>query len=236
MKNTVNNLKLKVMKRVSYQVSIPGLLLKHTFSIVFIILLFLQTSLNAQYYNSGRVNENTEYEIINVFDEDCPEELNLNGDDSGNKTYEAKNIISTTNILPNSDITYKATTRIDLNTGFFASSEENTLFLAELSDDICTPEVAVEDLTSTRDSEKLNVYPNPFKESTTLYFNITGNSHVSLKIYDINGNLNDVLIHNVRLEKGSYEIKYEGSHLASGLYYVVLNGSTIQSAKFIVTD
>jgi len=61
-------------------------------------------------------------------------------------------------------------------------------------------------------------YPNPFNPLTTIEFHIPSNSYVNLSIYNLNGQLVDVLISD-EINPGSYKIKWDGSDHSSGIYY-----------------
>lgn len=61
-------------------------------------------------------------------------------------------------------------------------------------------------------------YPNPFNPSTRIIFNIPKEGFVSLKVYDVSGKVISTLI-NKKLETGLHEIDFDGSLLASGIYY-----------------
>ncbi|OGU81155.1 MAG: hypothetical protein A2W11_04650 [Ignavibacteria bacterium RBG_16_35_7] len=77
-------------------------------------------------------------------------------------------------------------------------------------------------------------YPNPFNPTTTFEFQIANSGFVNLKIFDILGNEVETLV-NEEKEPGSYKIKYDANHLASGVYYYKLaaNGFT-DTKKFIL--
>jgi hypothetical protein len=62
-------------------------------------------------------------------------------------------------------------------------------------------------------------YPNPFNPSTTIRFYIARESFVTLAIYNVLGEEVKILADNARFETGSYEKHFDGSHLASGVYY-----------------
>jgi photosystem II stability/assembly factor-like uncharacterized protein len=69
-------------------------------------------------------------------------------------------------------------------------------------------------------------YPNPFNPTTTITFQISEPGFVSLKVYNVLGNEVVTLI-NEEKAPGKYEIKFDGSHLSSGIYFYKL-----QSGKF----
>lgn len=77
-------------------------------------------------------------------------------------------------------------------------------------------------------------YPNPFNPSTVISFQIPKDEYVSLKIYDVLGNLLDVLI-NEKKSAGKYSISYKASDLSSGIYiYKIMMGNITQSKKMIL--
>ncbi|MCI0448206.1 MAG: YCF48-related protein [Chlorobi bacterium] len=65
---------------------------------------------------------------------------------------------------------------------------------------------------------ELKNYPNPFNPTTIISFSLHENSFVRLIIYDVIGNEIQTLVSG-ELKKGYYEILFDGSSLASGLYY-----------------
>jgi hypothetical protein len=57
-------------------------------------------------------------------------------------------------------------------------------------------------------------YPNPFNPSTTIKYELPRTSKVTLTVYDLLGREVSVLV-NERREAGVYEVKFDGSNLAS---------------------
>ena len=77
-------------------------------------------------------------------------------------------------------------------------------------------------------------YPNPFNPGTIIKFEVPKASPVSLKVYDILGREVSVLV-NERKEPGSYEVKFDGSNLASGVYlYRLRAGSFVQTKQLLL--
>ena len=80
-----------------------------------------------------------------------------------------------------------------------------------------------------------SAYPNPFNPLTTIRFGIpvaTLNT-TSLQIYDITGRRVETLI-NTFFNPGEYEISWDASHHASGVYFAVLqNGQNRQTQKLV---
>lgn len=68
-----------------------------------------------------------------------------------------------------------------------------------------------------KDFELSQNYPNPFNPSTTIKFQIPRNGFVTLKVYDILGNEVATLV-NEEKAIGKYEINFDASRIASGVY------------------
>jgi hypothetical protein len=74
-------------------------------------------------------------------------------------------------------------------------------------------------------------YPNPFNPSTTIKYELPKPSVVRLNVYDMLGREVSVLV-NERREAGVYEVKFDGSTLASGVYFYRLQaGNFVQTHK-----
>ncbi len=74
-------------------------------------------------------------------------------------------------------------------------------------------------------------YPNPFNPSTTINYQLPEKNYVSLKVYDILGNLVTTLV-DQEMEAGYYTVNWNASQLASGIYiYRIISGSLYQPRK-----
>ncbi|HMQ70598.1 MAG TPA: FG-GAP-like repeat-containing protein [Ignavibacteria bacterium] len=77
-------------------------------------------------------------------------------------------------------------------------------------------------------------YPNPFNPTTNLEFGISELGFVSLKVYDALGNLVAILV-NEKKEAGYYYINFDGSNLASGVYfYKIEAGNFVQTKRLLL--
>ncbi len=78
-------------------------------------------------------------------------------------------------------------------------------------------------------------YPNPFNPETTIKFDISKSGFISLKVYDISGKEIQNLFNGVK-EAGSYQLKFDGASLNSGVYFYILmtNGTTITKSMVLV--
>lgn len=78
-------------------------------------------------------------------------------------------------------------------------------------------------------------YPNPFNPETTIKFDISKAGFISLKVYDMAGKEVQNLFNGVK-EAGSYQLKFDGAELNSGVYFYKLmtNGTTITKSMVLV--
>jgi len=64
-------------------------------------------------------------------------------------------------------------------------------------------------------------FPNPFNPSTNIRYSIPNQSKVIIRVYDILGNEIETLI-NEEKPAGTYELKWNGANLPSGVYFYQL--------------
>ena len=77
-------------------------------------------------------------------------------------------------------------------------------------------------------------YPNPFNPTTTINFSLPHQEKVQLVVYDILGRKVAELV-NETLDVGKYNINFDGSKLASGMYiYKITAGSFTESKKMLL--
>ncbi|MBK7230438.1 MAG: T9SS type A sorting domain-containing protein [Ignavibacteriales bacterium] len=94
-------------------------------------------------------------------------------------------------------------------------------------------EVEVEISTPLTFSLEQN-YPNPFNPTTTIGYSIPSNNFVTIKLYDVLGNEVITLV-NEQKQAGKYEMLYNASNLASGVYYYQINaGDFTQTRKLML--
>jgi len=94
----------------------------------------------------------------------------------------------------------------------------NNLSIMKSSDDIDLSN----ELMNVNSFKLNNNYPNPFNPSTEIDFQLGLLSQVSLKIYSLNGQLLETIVQNEMLTAGSYHYSFNGSRLASGIYFYEL--------------
>lgn len=77
-------------------------------------------------------------------------------------------------------------------------------------------------------------YPNPFNPTTTIRFSLPIESFVTIKVFNLLGEQVSEVIKQSFI-KGFHELKFDGSHLASGVYfYQFSTGDFNATKKFIV--
>jgi hypothetical protein len=76
-------------------------------------------------------------------------------------------------------------------------------------------------------------YPNPFNPLTTIQFHISKTSFTTLRVYDLLGHEVATLT-NGQLTPGTYQVTFDASHLASGVYYYRLQTGLFSDMKKLV--
>ena len=73
-------------------------------------------------------------------------------------------------------------------------------------------------------------YPNPFNPSTVIRYSLIGNDMTSLKVYDITGKEVANLVNETQ-DPGRYEVTFNGSNFASGVYFYKITAGSFSSVK-----
>jgi len=73
-------------------------------------------------------------------------------------------------------------------------------------------------------------YPNPFNPSTVISYSIPTTSNVSLKVFDVLGNLITTLV-NQNQEAGNYKINFNARELSNGVYFYKIRASGFIAIK-----
>ncbi|MFQ5823356.1 MAG: T9SS type A sorting domain-containing protein [bacterium] len=82
-----------------------------------------------------------------------------------------------------------------------------------------------------------SIYPNPFRTSITISYELPERRRVTLKIYNLKGQLVRVLEQNVIKNKGFYQLQWDGTNkhgksMPSGTYFIKLAaGNTLSKGK-----
>lgn len=73
-------------------------------------------------------------------------------------------------------------------------------------------------------------YPNPFNPATVITYTVPKDGMITLKVYDMLGREVSTLVNQVQ-SIGRYEVQFDGSRLASGVYFYRLTSGTYVSTK-----
>ena len=123
--------------------------------------------------------------------------------------------------------------------GIYNEQDDNTIMshesvIYESNQVVGSPENPIiytleEGITNVVDSKiTINNYPNPFNPETTFKYNISEPGIVTLAIYNLKGQLVDVLVNEYQ-QKDNYSITWDAADCGSGLYFYKLQskGNTI---------
>ncbi len=97
-------------------------------------------------------------------------------------------------------------------------------------------QVSVEEITNRaipNESFLHQNYPNPFNPSTVIRYQIPVSGNVTLKVYDILGKEIATLVGEVK-EAGSYNVTFNASQLASGVYFYNLLAGNYREVKKMI--
>lgn len=78
-------------------------------------------------------------------------------------------------------------------------------------------------------------YPNPFNPSTMIRFALPKQSNVTLKIFNLLGQLVSEVLDNKVFEAGYHEIEFDGRQLASGVYLYMIEANSAGGKQYIQT-
>jgi hypothetical protein len=99
-----------------------------------------------------------------------------------------------------------------------------------------TSSINIRNISSIADDFKLyQNYPNPFNPATNFKFKIAKQSDAKIVVYDITGHEVKTLV-NETLKPGAYEVTFDGSALASGVYFyqLTVNNKQFDSKKMLL--
>jgi|GEM_PF-1688321 len=131
-------------------------------------------------------------------------------------------------------VNFLSTSAIILKTGFHATASSN--FTAKIES--CTvPSLQTEDaiinqyLAAIQTEEVVEnlqvndfiIVPNPANDQVSFTFDLAEDSDVSIQIYDLSGQLMEIVLNHQLRQKGYNEVTHLLSSLQSGMFYTVLN-------------
>jgi hypothetical protein len=72
---------------------------------------------------------------------------------------------------------------------------------------------------------RLSNSPNPYSKQTTISYSLRAYATITIKIFDLQGRMVDILINQETKDQGDYSILFEGTNLTGGIYYYSLETS-----------
>lgn len=97
----------------------------------------------------------------------------------------------------------------------------------------CTTPVNVANQINPLSYKLQQNYPNPFNPQTTIAFEVKEFTEVSLKLFNIRGQLISTLF-NKKLQPGQYNVPFNAGNLASGVYIYHIKMGKYQSTKKMI--
>jgi hypothetical protein len=76
-------------------------------------------------------------------------------------------------------------------------------------------------------------FPNPFNPLTTIEFNLPKTEFVTLEVYNILGKKVTTIVSN-KLSAGNHRFNFDGSNLASGIYFCKLTTDSYQATRKMI--
>ncbi len=73
-------------------------------------------------------------------------------------------------------------------------------------------------------------YPNPFNQTSIFKFQCSMKGHVNVSVYDVTGREVRTLV-NETLQPGTYEVRFDGSELNSGVYFVRMTAGDFSETR-----
>jgi hypothetical protein len=76
-------------------------------------------------------------------------------------------------------------------------------------------------------------FPNPFNPVTTIKYDLVEYGNVKLTVYDILGREVEILV-NEQQQPGRYEVSWNASNFASGIYFYTLTSGDFTSTRKLI--
>ena len=73
-------------------------------------------------------------------------------------------------------------------------------------------------------------YPNPFNPSTIIKYSVPADGMITLKVYDLLGREVAILVNDYQ-QAGTFDVVFDGTNLASGVYYYQLTTGELNATK-----
>ena len=182
---------------------------------------------------NGSVNDNSGNPVVGAFVYAQDENQNIYSfgvtDQNGN--YTIMGLVPGNYSVSSSSYGYSDAQTSNISLDYSTNYSTSTSFTL-------TPQTVTEVSTNNNPSEiksfELNQnYPNPFNPSTIINYTVPVESKVVLKVYNILGKEVATLVNDVK-QAGSYNITFNASKLASGVYFYQLSAGNFVSTKKLI--
>ena len=115
----------------------------------------------------------------------------------------------------------------------FEDSSNGHINLFARKESVLVSSVSFEDPAPLWFNLKQN-YPNPFNSTTRIFYALSKQNFVSLKIYDVLGNDIAQLVNETKVP-GSYSVYFNAGNLSSGIYFYKLTiGKESKTKKMVL--
>jgi len=99
---------------------------------------------------------------------------------------------------------------------------------------LANPVSEVEESTVPHEFQLAQNFPNPFNPTTTIRYSVSGNSMVTLAVYNVLGRKVQTLVNEVQ-QSGRYEVSFDATKLSSGVYFYTLKaGNLVQTKRMLL--
>ena len=118
------------------------------------------------------------------------------------------------------------------NAGVFAFGENGTIICSESEVKVFS---TLSNAAPKKNISSLSNYPNPFNPHTNINYIVGYTNNVSIKVYDILGNELALLVNEMQVS-GNYDVKFDGSNYASGIYFYAIsfNGKLHETKRMVL--
>ncbi len=137
-------------------------------------------------------------------------------------------------VMSGASMQWRAESFIDMKTGFWALEGCNFRAVNESCTSLKLEDTSPETEQLKNAVSGIHIYPNPFIESTQLYFNLNESSMVNIYLTNILGEKLNVLVDQTFYDSGAYKISINGNKLSAGVYFLVLERGNEKSVNKII--
>ncbi len=109
-------------------------------------------------------------------------------------------------------------------------SQEPTEFDIE---ELFSHPLSTQDRSSVPGRFDMVIYPNPFNESAIISYSLSRSRYVAMRLFDLEGRMVNLLTEGFR-EAGRYNLKIDAGDLASGVYFIRLEGNNISRSQKLI--